>query len=35
LKVLLAEKANHFIMFDDPKFLFSNMDDFLKTPLPR
>src|ERR1043166_338212 len=28
-KVLLAEKAKHFIMFDDPKFLFSAIDDFL------
>lgn len=29
-KVLLAEKARHFIMFDDPAFLFSTIDDFLK-----
>jgi len=29
-KVLLAEKAKHFIMLDDPSFLFSTMDDFLK-----
>jgi len=29
-KVLLAEKAKHFIMFDDPQFLFSTVDDFLK-----
>jgi pimeloyl-ACP methyl ester carboxylesterase len=28
-KVLLAEKAKHFIMLDDPKFLFSAIDDFL------
>lgn len=30
-KALIAEKAKHFIMLDDPKFLFSAMDDFLKT----
>jgi len=29
-KVLIAEKAKHFIMLDDPKFLFSAMDDFLR-----
>jgi hypothetical protein len=29
-KVLLAKKARHFIMLDDPQFLFSAMDDFLK-----
>jgi N-formylmaleamate deformylase len=29
-KVLLAEKARHFIMLDDPKFLFSAMEDFLR-----
>ena len=28
-KVLLAEKARHFIMLDDPAFLFSAMDEFL------
>jgi pimeloyl-ACP methyl ester carboxylesterase len=28
-KVLLAEKARHFIMLDDPSFLFSAIDDFL------
>jgi pimeloyl-ACP methyl ester carboxylesterase len=28
-KVLLAEKAKHFIMLDDPSFLFSALDDFL------
>jgi N-formylmaleamate deformylase len=27
--VLIADKANHFIMLDDPTFLFSAMDDFL------
>jgi pimeloyl-ACP methyl ester carboxylesterase len=31
-KVVLAVKAKHFIMLDDPTFLFSAMDDFLKTP---
>jgi N-formylmaleamate deformylase len=30
-KVVLAEKARHFIMFDDPNFLFSTMEDFLKS----
>jgi pimeloyl-ACP methyl ester carboxylesterase len=30
-KVLIAEKAKHFIMLDDPKFMFSAMDDFLKS----
>jgi len=29
-KVLLDEKAKHFIMFDDPAFLFTTIDDFLK-----
>jgi pimeloyl-ACP methyl ester carboxylesterase len=28
-KVLIAEKARHFIMLDDPAFLFSAVDDFL------
>jgi RNA polymerase sigma factor (sigma-70 family) len=28
-KVLIAEKARHFIMLDDPAFLFSAMDEFL------
>jgi len=28
-KVLIAEKARHFIMLDDPAFLFSTMDEFL------
>jgi pimeloyl-ACP methyl ester carboxylesterase len=31
-KVLLADKARHFIMLDDPKLLFSAMDDFLRGP---
>jgi pimeloyl-ACP methyl ester carboxylesterase len=31
-KVLVADKARHFIMFDDPAFLLSAMDDFLGTP---
>ena len=30
-KVLLAEKARHFIMLDDASFLFSAVDDFLRT----
>jgi len=30
-KVLIAEKARHFIMLDDPAFLFSSLDDFLAT----
>lgn len=29
-KVLIADKAKHFIMFDDAPFLFSAMEDFLK-----
>jgi pimeloyl-ACP methyl ester carboxylesterase len=29
-KVLIAEKARHFIMMDDPQFLFSAMDEFLR-----
>ena len=29
-KVLMAEKAKHFIMLDDPVFLFSAMDEFLR-----
>ena len=28
-KVLLAEKARHFIMLDDPSFMFSAIDQFL------
>lgn len=31
-KVLIAEKAKHFIMLDDPAFLFSTIDDFLGSP---
>jgi len=30
-KVLLAEKAKHFIMLDDPTFFFSTVDEFLRT----
>ena len=30
-KVIIAEKARHFIMLDDPDFLFSAMDNFLKS----
>jgi len=30
-KVVMAEKAKHFIMLDDPKFLFSTMEDFLRS----
>jgi len=29
-RVVLAERARHFIMLDDPAFLFSTMDAFLK-----
>jgi pimeloyl-ACP methyl ester carboxylesterase len=29
-QVLIAEKARHFIMLDDPKFLFSAMENFLR-----
>jgi pimeloyl-ACP methyl ester carboxylesterase len=29
-KVLIAEKAKHFIMLDDPQFLFSAMENFLR-----
>ncbi|MCW5556303.1 MAG: alpha/beta hydrolase [Verrucomicrobiae bacterium] len=29
-KVALALKSKHFIMFDDPEFLWKSMDDFLK-----
>jgi N-formylmaleamate deformylase len=32
-KILIAEKARHFIMFDDPDFLFSAMDDFLRASM--
>lgn len=28
-RVVMAEKARHFIMFDDPAFLFSTLDEFL------
>ncbi|MDO8677838.1 MAG: alpha/beta hydrolase [Acidobacteriota bacterium] len=28
-RVVMAEKARHFIMFDDPSFLFSTLDEFL------
>jgi len=28
-RVVMAEKARHFIMFDDPAFLFKTMDEFL------
>lgn len=29
VRVVMAEKARHFIMFDDPSFLFSTLDEFL------
>jgi pimeloyl-ACP methyl ester carboxylesterase len=29
-KVVMAEHAKHFVMYDDPKFLFQAMDEFLK-----
>lgn len=28
-KILMAQKALHFIMFDDPEFLFRSIDEFL------
>ena len=28
-RVIMAERARHFIMFDDPSFLFSALDHFL------
>jgi N-formylmaleamate deformylase len=28
-RVIMADKARHFIMFDDPAFLFAALDDFL------
>jgi pimeloyl-ACP methyl ester carboxylesterase len=34
-KVLIAEKARHFIMLDDPSFFFSAIDSFLATGNPR
>ena len=30
-RVIMADKARHFVMFDDPAFLFSALDDFLAT----
>jgi len=33
-RVVLAERARHFIMLDDPAFLFSTMDAFLKQARP-
>lgn len=30
-RVIMADKARHFVMFDDPSFLFSALDDFLAT----
>jgi len=33
-RVVLAERARHFIMLDDPAFLFSTMDTFLKEARP-
>jgi pimeloyl-ACP methyl ester carboxylesterase len=30
-KVVVADKAKHFVMLDDPTFFFSTMDDFLKS----
>jgi len=31
-KVVMAEKARHFVMLDDPGFLFATMDEFLGVP---
>lgn len=33
-RVVLAERARHFIMLDDPAFLFSTLDAFLKEARP-
>jgi N-formylmaleamate deformylase len=33
-RVIMAERARHFIMFDDPAFLFSALDEFLSAPAP-
>ena len=33
-RLVLAERARHFIMLDDPAFLFSTMDAFLKEARP-
>jgi pimeloyl-ACP methyl ester carboxylesterase len=30
-KFVMSEKAKHFVMFDDPEFLFKEMDSFLMT----
>ena len=29
VRVIMADKARHFIMLDDPALLFSALDDFL------
>lgn len=34
VRVVMAEKAQHFIMFDDPSFLFSTLDEFLASYRP-
>lgn len=33
-RVVMAEKARHFIMFDDPSFLFATLDEFLVSHRP-
>jgi len=33
-RVMMAEKARHFIMLDDPAYLFSALDQFLSAPAP-
>ena len=30
-KFVMSEKAKHFVMLDDPEFLFKELDSFLKT----
>jgi pimeloyl-ACP methyl ester carboxylesterase len=34
-KLVMSEKAKHFVMFDDPEFLFKEMDDFLASQSQR
>jgi pimeloyl-ACP methyl ester carboxylesterase len=34
-RVVLATEARHFVMLDDPKFLFAEMDAFLSQPVTR
>ena len=32
VKIVLAPKARHFIMYDDPQWMFAQMDAFLNQP---